>query len=330
MDKNEANEEIKKKKEPEGESYNYSDQELIRLLVKSRKAQKHELEFEDLDDYFLPPRTQFSMLKRPMVTIRRDKITFNMASVRLFEEIEQILPLLSDKKQRLTAVMCAEEESGSVQWSRRRQKDDVLTNRDITSEEYAFSIYRMMGWDLTCRYKAPGHIANSSAGLCIVFDLKDAIEFQPEPVEIVDEETGEIKKKVVKKYPMSQQGKIGQSYNDYVESRQMNIFEYLDDYTNQGYSTDTNKTLSQRSEADMPQYYSPGEAGNAAVDPAEYYDSHTDESEVDINDQADSNNGERNNSAAISVNDSEGTDDTGGNGSRGNETMEGEQEQGST
>ncbi|RKI39335.1 hypothetical protein D7V86_17425 [bacterium D16-51] len=74
------------KKEPVGQSYNYSDQELIRRLVKSRMAQKQQLEYEDLDGYVLPPRTQFSMLKKPAVTIKYGRMTFNMACIHLWQD----------------------------------------------------------------------------------------------------------------------------------------------------------------------------------------------------------------------------------------------------
>lgn len=219
-----------------GESYSYSDQELIRQLVKSRMAQKSTLEYEDLDGYVLPPRTQFSMLKKPALTIKYGRMTFNMACIKLFETVEYILPLVHPNKKKLTVVMCAEEESASVAWARKRQKDDVWVNRDITSEDFILNIYKMMGWKLDCRYKVLGRIANSKQGLVIVFELEEAIMFASKPVEIVDKDTGEIKKKQVKYYPDAYKDCIGKSYNDYVESRQMNMFEYLEEYMGQTYS----------------------------------------------------------------------------------------------
>lgn len=224
------------KENAKGKSYSYSDQELIRQLVKSRTAQKSTLEYEDLDGYVLPPRTQFSMLKKPSVTIKYGKMTFNMACIRLFESIEYILPLVHPDKKKLTVVMCAEEESASVAWARKRQKDDVWVNRDITSEDFILNIYNLMGWKLDCRYKVLGRIANSREGLVIVFELEEAVMFASQPVEIVNKETGEIKKKQVKYYPDAYKDCIGKSYNDYVESRQMNMFEYLEEYMGQTYS----------------------------------------------------------------------------------------------
>ncbi len=224
------------KKEPTGQSYNCSDQELIRQLVRSRMAQKQQLEYEDLDGYVLPPRTQFSMLKKPAVTIRYGKMTFNMACIRLFESVQYILPLIHPEKKKLTIVTCAEEESASVQWARIRSTDGKWVNRDITSDDFIHNVYKMMGWKLGCRYKILGRVANSREGLVLVFELEEAVMFAPKPVEIVNEETGEVKKKQVKYYPDAYKNVIGRSYNDYVEARQMDVFEYLEDHIGQTYS----------------------------------------------------------------------------------------------
>ncbi len=60
--------------------------------------------------------------------------------------------------------------------------------------------------------------------------------FDSKPIEIKDEETGEVKKKQIKYYPEEYKNCIGKSYNDYVEARQMNLFEWLEEYTGQSYS----------------------------------------------------------------------------------------------
>lgn len=213
-----------------GESYNYNDQELIRQLVKSRMAQKHELEYEDLDGYVLPPRTQFSMLKKPAFSIKYGKLAFNMASIRLFEGVEHILPLVHPNKKRLTVVMCPEEQPASVAWARKRQKDGAWINRDIVSEDFVHNIYELMEWNADCRYKVLGRVANSREGLVLVFDLEDAILFAPAPVEIKNPQTGKITKKQIRYYPDIYKNCIGKSYTDYTMSRQVNLFEYLEEY----------------------------------------------------------------------------------------------------
>ena len=67
---------------------------LIRELAQIRKEHKRELEYEKFDGYELPPRTQFSMLNKPAVSIKYGVMKFNMACIRLFEGIKYVLPSL--------------------------------------------------------------------------------------------------------------------------------------------------------------------------------------------------------------------------------------------
>lgn len=223
--------------ENSGHNYGTSQQnmnprevELIQELTKVRLDSKSVLEFEDLEGYELPPRTQFSMLKKPALTFKFRQMTFNTASVRLFEGIQYILPIVHPEKKRIAVVMCREEESASVQWSRQRVKDDAWINRTITSEEFIMKIYQMMGWNYECRYKILGRVANSSTGLILLFDLEDSIMFTPEKREFTDPKTGEIKKREIKYYPEHYREHIGKSFNDYVATRQLNLFEDFQGY----------------------------------------------------------------------------------------------------
>ena len=59
---------------------------LIRELTQIRKEHKRELEYEKFDGYELPPRTQFSMLNKPAVSIKYGVMKFNMACIRLLKE----------------------------------------------------------------------------------------------------------------------------------------------------------------------------------------------------------------------------------------------------
>ena len=202
--------------------------ELIRELAKARLEANTILEFEDLEGYELPPRTQFSMLRKPAVTFKFRQMTFNTAAVRLFEGIQYILPIVNPDKKRIAVVMCAEEESSSVQWS--RQKEDIWVNRAITSEEFIMKIYQIMDWNYECRYKILGRVANSSTGLILLFDLEDSIMFTPQKHEFIDPKTGETKKREIKYYPEQYRDRIGKSFNDYIATRQLNLFEDFQGY----------------------------------------------------------------------------------------------------
>ena len=148
---------------------------------------------------------------------------FNMACIRLFEGIKYVLPILHPNKKRLALIMCPEEDSASVEWA--RQKDENWVNKDITSLEFVENIFRLMNWNRECRYKVLGRVANSDQGLCMLFDLEEAIMFTPKPQEYTDPLTGEMKKKQMKFFPDAYKNRIGKSYNDYIADHQMNMFE---------------------------------------------------------------------------------------------------------
>ena len=62
-------------------------------------------------------------------------------------------------------------------------------------------------------------------GLCMLFDLEEAIMFTPKPQEYTDPITGELRKKQMKFFPDTYKNCIGKSYNDYIANHQMNMFE---------------------------------------------------------------------------------------------------------
>ena len=212
-----------------GENYTPKEQELIRQLVQERLGRKNEIEFESLDDYVVPPKMFFSMIKKPAVSIRANRMEFSMSSIRLFSGVQHILPMLSERKQRLVVAICAEEELSSVEWA--RLKKDKWVNRSISCPEYVQSIYRVMNWNKECRYKVYGHLANSERGLVLVFDLSAAVMFDPLPEEYFDKRSGKMKKRVNKYYPDEIRMKLGRSYSDYMAAQQTSSFESLSSYT---------------------------------------------------------------------------------------------------
>lgn len=88
------------------EGYSPKEQELIHQLVQERLGKKNAIEFESLDDYVVPPKMFFSMIKKPAVSIRANRLEFNMSSIRLFEGVQHILPMLSDRKKRIGVIFC--------------------------------------------------------------------------------------------------------------------------------------------------------------------------------------------------------------------------------
>ena len=107
----------------------------------------------------------------------------------------------------------------------RNPKTTFIAYKDITSLEFVENIFRLMNWNRECRYKVLGRVANSDQGLCMLFDLEEAIMFTPKPQEYTDPLTGEMKKKQMKFFPDAYKNRIGKSYNDYIADHQMNMFE---------------------------------------------------------------------------------------------------------
>jgi len=204
--------------------------ELIRELSQIRKEEQGQnIDFENLNEYELPPRTQFSMLKKPAVSLKGRQMTFNMACIRLFEGIQFIVPLLNKQKKRLAIILCAEEEISSIEWCR-QNKDNVWVNKAVTSEDFLTTVFGIMSWNTESRYKALGRIANSERGLILVFDLIDAIEYTKEFQEYVDPKTGDTKKRQVKQYSDYYKEHIGKPYSDYEAARQSSLFEDVVSY----------------------------------------------------------------------------------------------------
>ena len=218
--------------EKRGEVMSAKELDLIHELIRTRLETERKLEYENLDGYEIPPRTQFSMLKKPAISIKYGQLTCNMAAIRLFSGVQHVLPMINSQTKRLAIAPCAEEESSSVEWAYRRIKDDVWQNKSMTSVDFTESVFRVMGWNRECRYKVLGHLAESERGLILVFDLSEAIMFEPNKEEYIDPATGEIKKRQITYYPDYYKGRIGRSYNDYNRARQLSLFEDLDAFSN--------------------------------------------------------------------------------------------------
>jgi len=210
------------------QGYTPREQELIKELVQSRLKQRMELEFETFDEYEVPPAVDFAMLKKPSVVLKNREFTCNKACIKLFEGVKYVLPMISGRKKRLLIVPCSEEESGTVEWARITKKGE-WENKTVVSDEFVSKIFKSMIWDSDIRYKAVGRIANSPRGLILLFDLVEAVWFTQ--IEVLDEETGKIKRKSVIHYPEQYKDRFGKTYSQYAEDNQLSRFEEIEGYT---------------------------------------------------------------------------------------------------
>ena len=61
---------VKAHSEKKGYQYTERELQIIREMTSGKFGEKVDLQYESLDDYEVPPRTQFSMLKKAAVTLK--------------------------------------------------------------------------------------------------------------------------------------------------------------------------------------------------------------------------------------------------------------------
>lgn len=116
-------------------------------------------------------------------------------------------------------------------------------NKNITSVDFVENLYHLMGWNRECRYKVLGRVAASDRGLILVFEMEEAIMFAPKKEEFVDPVTGETKKRQVKYYLDAYKNRIGRSYTEYEQYRQLNLFEDFGNYNKEQQSSQEEKSI---------------------------------------------------------------------------------------
>ena len=207
--------------------------ELVQQFAKAKLESEGGMPYEDLDDSFeLPHPAQFSMRKKPTLSIKYGSITFNMAAIRLFEGIIHVLPFVSGKLKKVAVAMRKNEGAATVEWA--REKDGRFVNKPITSVEFSETIYNMMGWEKSKSFKVIGNVSDSKEGLILVFELKEAVMYSEQAEEYFDRRTGQMKKRKFAYYPEMYAGHIGKTYSDYIASEQILGFEDLSSYSAQG------------------------------------------------------------------------------------------------
>lgn len=224
---------------------------LIQELVKTKMEQNSQLEYESFEGYEVPPRTQFSMLNKPAVSIKFGQISFNMACIRLFEGVEFVLPMINPTSKRFVVAMCKEEESSSIAWA--RKKNGKWVNKNITAPDFVEDFFKIMKWDRKARYKILGQVVLSDRGMALRFELEEAIMFAPKPDEYVDPKTGQTKKRHIKYYPEQYKDRYGKTYSDYMATHPVDVYESFDDYISMGSTKSLSDVLQEAMNRDKSQ-----------------------------------------------------------------------------
>ena len=119
--------------------------ELIQQLVQKGLERDAPILYEHIDGYDVPPRTQFSMLNKPALSIKFGQMTFNMACIRLFEGVQYILPLINAEKKKFAIALCKEEESAAIIWA--KKKGDAVAELMNELDRKAAPLIEAHEWD---------------------------------------------------------------------------------------------------------------------------------------------------------------------------------------
>lgn len=177
----------------------------------------------------------FSALERQEEKLSVEKAEFVKQRVALYEQyadgnmskeefIRQRAAYRVQEDERMAQIQRLRTEKNRIFQPVKKDADNLQTVVSAV-EESGDVIFRLMNWNRECRYKVLGRVANSDQGLCMLFDLEEAIMFTPKPQEYTDPLTGEMKKKQMKFFPDAYKNRVGKSYNDYIADHQMNMFE---------------------------------------------------------------------------------------------------------
>lgn len=109
----------------------------------------------------------FGLFGEPMLTIEKERLWVNTASLRAVPEALYILFLFDRAEQILIVKPGAEDEARTIRWKTARGNP-----RKLCCEGFLAGIAADIEWNRDCRRKISGKIARDESGVMLVFDLK--------------------------------------------------------------------------------------------------------------------------------------------------------------
>ena len=114
----------------------------------------------------------FAHTREPAVTIRDNKIKFNMACLRSFPGIKYIQLLIHPHEKRLIVRPCHADAPDSLRWATGGTEAEIK-NRDMKCEIFAAKVFELMGWSKEYKYKMLGKPAVCNNEGLYLFKLTD-------------------------------------------------------------------------------------------------------------------------------------------------------------
>ena len=124
-----------------------------------------------LDDYEVVSSNLFSTADQMKLTINHGAISFNVACMKKFEDVEYVEILLNSVNQCIAIRPCSEDNPNAVKWGRLRNSHWYSTTRSCRG--LINPILGLMNWDSLNKYRLTGQFFSQDDNKLLIFSLRD-------------------------------------------------------------------------------------------------------------------------------------------------------------
>ena len=125
----------------------------------------------DLSGYEIVRAQFFSTRLNPAMTISEEKVTFNTACLKKFENVEYVEILFNSVEKCIAVRPCDKDDINAVKWGTiRNGKWAVLPK---SCKGFSESLFDLMNWNDECKYRFRGQYSKENNEQILLFDLEE-------------------------------------------------------------------------------------------------------------------------------------------------------------
>lgn len=113
----------------------------------------------------------FDINLRPTVSFADQKLKFNSVSVRKFPKTQYVELLIHPDEKRFAVRPASKENRNAVVWA--KLDDGVLFSKDISGAAFVSTIFDIMEWNESCKYRVTGVLQEKDDEPVLVFDMTE-------------------------------------------------------------------------------------------------------------------------------------------------------------
>lgn len=119
----------------------------------------------------------FDVIQKLCVTFSTEELSFNTSCIRKFPGCLFVELLLHPYRRLLAVRPSVKENRRAIQWA--KPVDGTLYSRGVSGRAFLPSLFTMLRWDKTCKYRVQGSRHTAGAGSILLFHLEDTEVFIP-------------------------------------------------------------------------------------------------------------------------------------------------------